>query len=116
LTLIELIFVILFVAIALVTLLYASTEGLRKSVSSEHLTVALHLAQEKMEQIFSDKEGKGYTYIIPENYPEEVNPDGCVGYTRRVEIETYSGYKRITVRVSHEGMPDVHLETLLANY
>jgi len=116
LTLIELIVVIFFVSIALTALLNSFNVSITKSTDSETLTIAVELAEEKLEEIRSDKDGRGYPFIISDNYPEEANPDGYANFTRSVSIVPHTNYKTIYVTVANPKIPNVQLATILANY
>ncbi len=116
LTMVELIVTLIFIGIALTALLSSFSTSVVKSTNSEALTLAVQLAEAKLEQIESDKSGRGYPFIINENYPEETAPDGYEGYTRGVNIVEYQDYKEITVTVSHPDMETVAISTILANY
>lgn len=116
LTLIELVVVIFFTSIALTALLNSFSVSITKSTDSEALTIAVELAEEKLEEIRSDKDGRGYPFIISDNYPEEVDPDGYANFTRTVSIVPYTDYKTIYVTVANPKIPNVRLATILANY
>ena len=115
-SLVELILVIVFVSVALTAILNTFTTSVSSSVDSEYISLAVQLAEGEMEQIKSDKSGKGYSYIIASNYPTETNPDGYAGFTRAVNITTYTDYKVVTVTVSHADVPTITLETIFTNY
>ncbi len=116
LTLIELVVVIFFTSVALTALLNSFNVSITKSTDSEALTIAVELAEEKLEEIRSDKDGRGYPFIISDNYPEEVDPDGYANFTRTVSIVPHTDYKNIYVTVSNPKIPNVQLATILANY
>ena len=116
LTLIELVIVTLFTSIALAALLNSFTVSITSSTDSETLTIAGELANAKLEQIRSDKDGKGYPFIIQSNYPQEINPEGYTNFTRAVSITAHTNYKTVQVTVSNPQIPDVTLTTILANY
>ncbi|NOY77762.1 MAG: type II secretion system protein [Calditrichaeota bacterium] len=116
LTLIELVMVIIFVSIALTALLNSFNVSITKSTDSESLTIAVQLAEEKLEEIRSDKDGRGYVYIVSDNYPQEVAPDGYANFTRTVSITDHTDYKTVSVTITHPDIPDVTLATILANY
>ncbi len=115
-TMVELVVTLIFIGIALTALLSSFSTSVVKSTDSETLTLAVELAEAKLEQIQSDKSGRGYPYIVSENYPDENNPDGYEGYTRQVQITAYQDYKEVTVSVSHPDMETVSISTILANY
>ncbi len=115
-TMVELIVTLIFIGIALTALLSSFSTSVVKSTDSETLTLAVELAEAKLEQIQSDKSGRGFPYIVSENYPDETNPDGYEGYTRQVRIMAYQDYKEVTVSVSHPEMETVSISTIVANY
>jgi len=116
LTLIELVMVIIFVSIALTALLNSFNVSITKSTDSESLTIAVELAEEKLEEIRSDKDGRGYFFIVSDNYPQEVAPDGYANFTRTVSIVSHTDYKTVYVTITNPKIPDVKLATILANY
>lgn len=115
-SLIELIMVIVFVSIAFVATLSMMTGGMQRSAETEILTQAVQLAEKKMEAIRSDKNSLGYHYLMQENYPVELNPEGLSGFKRSVVIVDFGSYKQITVKVEHESIKPVTLVTHMANY
>lgn len=115
-SLVELIFVMLFLGIALATTLSMVSTGVTKSMDSESMSLATTLAEQKMEEIRGDKNGRGYFYVTNSNYDTETNAGGYAGFTRTTTITTYSSYKEITVSVAKEDMPTVTLVTFLTNY
>ncbi|MCD6167572.1 hypothetical protein DRQ11_07015 [candidate division KSB1 bacterium] len=115
-SLVELVFVIVFISIALTAILNTFSTSVSSSVDSEYVSLAVQLAEGKMEQIKSDKAGKGYSYLVAGNYPSENNPDGYSGFSRTVNITTYTNYKVVTVTVTHSDVPTVTLETIFTNY
>ena len=115
-TLTELVIVVFFLSIALTSILLSFRTGLRSAADSGSLNLAAQLAEAKMEQIKSDKASFGYDHLVPQNYPEETDPDGFAGYVRTVTITDYTDYKKVEVTVTHENFPPVKLVTLFANY
>jgi len=115
-TLTELIIVIIFLGIALTSILLSFRTGLRSTADSGSLNLAAQLAEAKMEQIKSDKAAYGYDYLVSQNYPEESDADGFSGYVRTVTITDYSDYKKVEVQVTHGNSTPVKLVTLFANY
>lgn len=115
-TLLELLFVIVFLGVALVALLDMTSSSTSTVVNSQVVITATNLANEKMEQIFADKNSEGYGYIIQTNYPSEVNAEGQSGYNRYVTITDQGTYKEANVRVTHGGIPDLILTAFLTNY
>jgi len=116
LSFVELIVVIVFISIALASLLNVFSVSLTSSVGSEHLSLSVQLAEYKMEQVRSDKASFGYNYLRASNYPTENSPENYSGYTRSVLITTYSDYKKVEVSITKEGINDVSLVALFTNY
>ncbi|MCA9730962.1 hypothetical protein KC799_02460 [candidate division KSB1 bacterium] len=115
-SLIELIFVTIFLGIALTATLSMVSTGVTQSMDSEALSLATTLAEQKMEEIRGDKNGRGYFYITNENYLSESNAGGYSGYTRTTSITTYSTYKQVVVTVTKQNVPSMSLVTYLTNY
>ncbi|KAA3618077.1 MAG: type II secretion system protein [Calditrichaeota bacterium] len=115
-SLIELIFVIIFLGIALATTLTMVSTGVTQSMDSETLSLSSTLAEQKLEEIRGDKNGRGYFYITSQNYVTESNAGGYSGFTRTTTVTTYQNYKKIEVVVSKEDIPSVELVTFLTNY
>ncbi len=115
-TLIEAILVVTLVSIMGVALANLFTVGLRQSVHADFMTTAVGLANEKMEQILADKSGKGYPFIVADNYPAEWTLPDFPGYARTVSIQDTGEYKVVTVTVTHDKMVPVKLTTFLTNY
>jgi hypothetical protein len=85
-------------------------------MNTEFISTATNLANEKMEQIFADKRSKGYSFIAPNNYPSETNPNGYNGYIRSVAISTNSTNKMVVVTVTHNSIEPCVLTAWLTNY
>ncbi len=113
---IEVIIVMVFISIALVTLLNSFTIGVTSSVNSEYLSVAAQIAEFGMEQIKSDKAAHGFNYLISSNYPQDTNPEYFTGFTRSVYIITYTDSKVIRVTVSQNEIEEVVLVSIFTNY
>lgn len=113
---IEVIIVMVFISIALVTLLNSFTIGVTSSVNSEYLSVAAQLAEYEMEQIKSDKAAHGYNYLVSSNYPQISNPENFSGFTRSVYIIEYSDSKVIKVTVAQNDIEEVVLYSVFTNY
>ncbi len=115
-SLIELIMVVIFVGVAFVATIGMMTGSMQRSADSEIVTRAIFLAEQKMEQIRSDKNSLGYHHLLNENYPQEQDPEGYEGYLRTVTIQDFGAYKEIHVTVSHASIKPVVLVTQMANY
>ncbi len=99
-TLIEIVFSIIFVSIALLATMTMMSTSMLGSMNVEFMNTAANLANVKMENLFSDKKTLGYGYILAGNYPYETNVDGFPGFNRYVEVTTQTTDKRLTVRVT----------------
>ena len=112
----EMIVTVVFIGVVLIALLNTFNVGLRSAADSSSMSMSTQLAETKMEQIKSDKTSFGLNYLIPSNYPQEVNADGLSGYTRSVTITDYVNYKKVEVTVTHSEFPNIMLSTLFSNY
>jgi len=112
----EMIITIIFIGVALVSLLNTFNVGLRSASDSESISLSTQLAEAKMERIKSDKASFGFSQLIQQNYLQEENPDGYEGYSRTITITNFTNYKKVEVTVSHSKFPSVSLITLFANY
>ncbi|MFQ5863945.1 MAG: prepilin-type N-terminal cleavage/methylation domain-containing protein [bacterium] len=121
-TLIEVILIIVVLSIAIPSLMQLISSTLVNSNQSVIISQAIVYAQEKMEEIISDKKSptKGYDWVItPGNYPSDVPSNG---FTRTVLIEAagriYNGipYAFVQVKISHNEIPDIKLTTWLTDY
>lgn len=119
-SLIEIILVVLILGIALPPIITIFSQNLSNNVKSEWYTKATLLAEERMEQILSDKRAHSYEYIVsPDRYPEDT-PES--GFTRTVSIDE-SGhiidgipYAEIQVTISHPSINDVTITAWVTNY
>ncbi len=115
-TLVEVILVIVFSSIVFFAAVNMTSESVTSSFSTEVVTSATSLANEKMERILSDKKSLGYAHIAAGNYSTESTIEGYPGFTRSVNITTYTDHKKVEVVVSHSSIADCILVALLANY
>ena len=121
-TLIEAIIAIVALGILVPALVVLLRSAGLQSAKAERLTQAALLAQGKMDEVISDKKGRGYAYVdsmltpVPSLYDDAPLP----GYTRTVRASdtSYLGvsYKEVTVQVSTILIPDVVLQTWLTQY
>ncbi len=69
---------------------------------------ALALAEAGMEKVFYYRDVQGYNYLTSDNFPDETDPDGVAGFTRKYIFTSLSSLgkkigenmKQITVQVS----------------
>jgi len=108
--------VIVFGGITFLAIASTMSQSLSSSLSSEVMTMAADLANEKMERVFADKQTLGYAFIVSSNYPDETNPAGHNGFTRTLTVTTFSTYKRVEVRVMHPDIADCVLSAFMTNY
>ncbi len=108
--------VIIFLGVAFVATLGMMTGSIERSVDAETFTHAISLADQKLEDVRSDKNSLGYQYLLNENYPFESHIEGYAGFSREVKITDFGSYKQITVTVRHRGIKPVILVTQMANY
>ncbi len=102
--------------------------NIERAAQMEQTTIAMELAQEKLEQIIQDKKYQNYAYINSTNYPatpEDLTAQGFKGYTRITTItevdatnlttpQNGTGYKKITVNISAGGTTAATVETMVA--
>lgn len=115
-TLVETVLVIVFLGIAIVSVMDMMASGLVLNVNNEIATTAINLANEKMEAIFADRNGRGYDYVVEENYPDETDASGFAGYHRSVAITEQANSKEVEIRVTHARIEDCVLIAYLARY
>ncbi|MFQ5706878.1 MAG: Tfp pilus assembly protein FimT/FimU [bacterium] len=115
-SLIEMVLVIIFLGVALISTMEMMSSGLVHNLDNEVLTTAINLANDKMETIFADKNGKGFGYIDESNYAAETNANGYRGFSRYVTVTDQATYKEVKVRVTHPNIEDCILTAYLANY
>ena len=132
LTLIEVIFVIVRMAIALPVLVFSLSEQSKAGVNFEVSVVMSGLAQQKIEELIADKRANGYGAVAIDPAPPTENP--LPGYDRTAEVcyadpitlvETIpcdndtldTNYKIITVTVQKPGLATsgtVIVQTIIA--
>ena len=115
-SLLEIVIVIIFLGIALIATLSMTTSGLIDSVNNKFIITATNLANEKMEAIYADKKTKGYPFLVQNNYTDETNPNGIMGFNRYVTIINHSTYKEVKVKVTHARINDCIITAYLTNY
>ena len=129
-TLIEIIITIVLLAILTSGLMAMFTTYSKRNGDPSVFTQATELAQEKMEQIISDKENsaKGFSYVANANYPAENPVFGFTNFNRSVSIIYVDpagnlnapaagtpNYKNISVTVSNL-MGSVTTSTLIGSF
>jgi type II secretory pathway pseudopilin PulG len=114
--LLEIILVISILTVGMLTIMRSFRTGIKSSVGSETLSLATQLAEEKMEEIKSDKESSGFSFLHNSAYPGETDPEGFIGFIRSVQISNVSDYKLVQVTVTHQDVPNVVLTTVYENY
>ena len=136
-TLIETIITLVVLSIAAIGVLSVFTTGMKGSPNPLITNQAISLAQEKMDSIIGDKMNtttpRGFTYIIPGNYPAESPVTGFPAFSRSVNVYcvtagaldtnngdvppcTTSGYAHITVTVTNATVGNVNVDTVVTNY
>src|SRR5436190_19888374 len=85
-TLIEAIIAIVVLTIAIPPMLWSIREANIKRISPMMVSKARWLATEKLEDIIADRHSstRGYSYLVPANYPAEASIAGSPGFTRSV--------------------------------
>jgi len=115
-TLIELILVILFLSVAILSAMAMMSNSLTGGVKTELLSKATDLANEKMEQVLTGKNSKGYDSISNNNYADEQDVNGLSGFSSSVLVTTYDTYKEVEITVNHPETNSVTLTAFLTNY
>jgi Tfp pilus assembly protein PilV len=126
---VELILTMLVLSIGLASGYVLMDNSLSNSVTGDADVVASQLANEKLEQIISDKSFGGYDALAEGDYPPETLDAPYQNYSRQVDIyevnptdmstaEAGSGYKKVTVSVTwgNHDYETVNVVTLLTNY
>lgn len=122
-TLPEVVLILVIAAVAILPLgmLFANTSI--RSGEAHHATVMAQLAQTKMEEIAADKSSpaRGFTYLVPANYPSENPVPAFPGYSRSVAFapdSIYDGvtFRTVSVTVSFASVSPVTLTTWFTNY
>ena len=133
-TLIEIIITLVVLSIAVVGLLSVFATAIKVGANPVVLNQAIALAQEKMDAIIGDSmnTSRGFTYIIPGNYPSDIP---VTGFNRSVTIFCVnagalntdngvapgaggcaSGYTHVKVTVANNAIGSVSLDGLVTNY
>ncbi len=132
-TLIELIITIIVLAIAGIGVMSVFSNSMRTGANPLVVTQAAHLAREKMEIVIGDRQNtaRGFSWIIPANYPAENPVSGFSAFNRSVLIYCVSagdlntnvgsppcttGYAHITVSVTNAAIGTITSESIVANY
>ncbi|MBX3406405.1 MAG: type II secretion system protein [Phycisphaeraceae bacterium] len=112
-SLIEAIIAIVILSVAIPAMFWAVRDAAERRVEPVMLNRARWLAAEKIEDVLADRanSGRGYGYVVAENYPEESPVAGFAGFSRQVTIVERgpdlvgpgTGYKVVTVRVNYSG-------------
>ncbi|MBX7151302.1 hypothetical protein K1X84_06645 [bacterium] len=118
----EVITVILFIGIALPTLVMFFSQAISNGAEAEVQTKALMLCEQKMEEVLTDKlsPSRGYSWMTTPNRYVSENISG--GYTRTVAVATtgksFNGvaYAEITVTVSHSLITPIQLVSWATMY
>jgi Tfp pilus assembly protein PilV len=90
-------------------------------------SIAIQLANEKIEEVMADKTFQGYNSVLDEEYPEEDLSAPYQGFNRLVNVtevndsdliteEVGSGLKRVDVTVSWGGDDSVTVTSMVGDY
>ncbi len=122
-TLIETVFAIMIILIAVVGLFAIFTNAVAPSNAPQpyEIAVGIQYMQEGLERVYADRRNlsRGFSYITPANYPNE---NLGAGYSRTTTIGAWpvdtdtATYVQVTVQVSHNGRTVAQGATLMANY
>lgn len=121
-TLLETILTLVILSVGIFGAMLTTQNAAANSVSDDCKTIALFLANEKMEEIISDKAFKGYQYVLTNDYSSDSNS----GYTKSISIQEVqaqdlttsssgSGYMKVVVSVAWgtKNYEKVQIATLL---
>jgi type II secretory pathway pseudopilin PulG len=121
-TVIEVIVTILFVGLALPSIILLFTQSMSGSAEFHTDARALRMAEQKIEQILADRLSptRGYNWVTaPGRYPSESLGDG---FTRTTTITTAGkvlngvAYAEVVITVSHALITPVQIETWITRY
>ena len=122
-TLIEVVLIIVIAAITVLPLSMLFANGSIRSGDARNASVAVQLAQAKMEEIAADKASptRGLSYIVGGNYPSENPVTEFPVYSRSVTIapdSTYDGvtFRTVSVTVTCANIPPVAVTTWFTSY
>jgi prepilin-type N-terminal cleavage/methylation domain-containing protein len=122
-TLVEVVLVIVIAAVAVLPLSMLFANASIHSGDARNATVAVELAQSKMEEIAADKNSplRGITFLVAANYPAESPVATFPTYNRSVTFSpdsTYDGvtFRTVTVTVTNPNVPAVSLTTWFTTY
>ncbi len=132
-TLIELIITIIVLAIAGIGVMSVFSNSMRTGANPLVVAQATQLVREKMEIVMGDRQNtaRGFSWIIPANYPAENPVPGFSAFNRSVSIYCISsgdlnvnvgsppcttGYAHITVSVMNAAIGTITSESIVTNY
>ena len=127
-TLIELVFLIVVLFGSIVAFLSVSGEAGERVADNNDKAKAVQLAQEKLEQIISDRRNpdRDYSYIASANYSAETLTAPFVGFSRTVTISDASsnaacpssslGCKLVVVTVTKSSVTLASATLMIGNY
>jgi len=126
-TLIETIITLIVLSIAAIGVLSVFTAGMKGSANPLILNQAISLAQERMDSAIALKKSGGYNAVVTINpgVPAFAAPFNVFSWTQIVTCVAAdlvtpaactSGYRIVTVTVTHALIGDVALDTLVTNY
>ncbi len=122
-TLIEVVLVIVVAAVALLPLSMLFANSSIRSGDAQNASVAVELAETRMEEITADKNSpaRGYAYLVAANYPPESPVTAFPAYSRSVTIapdSTYDGvtFRTVSVTVTSPNIPPVTVTTWFTRY
>jgi len=129
LTLIEGIVTMVVMSIAIPPLVMAIGSASARRASQTLATRARWLASEGLEAVMADRHSltRGYSFLVPANYPSEATVIGFPGFARQTTIVTTgpnfapgSGYRTVSISVSYAdsigGPRTLTLATVLTDY
>lgn len=106
-TFIEVLLALLVVGMISTSLLELFSLNLKREGETETRTVALNLAQEKLEEMIKERRDRGFSYLVEENYPTEEEIPSFPFFSRSVSIDSLGpGLRQIKVVVEKRGNRD----------
>ncbi len=93
LSLVEVVFAIVILALAVPPLLVQVGVGAQQQQAALIQTNLVQIANERLNDVLADHANplRGYTYLVDASYPVDNAPRGLAGYTLRTELREVSG-------------------------
>jgi hypothetical protein len=125
-TIIDAVGLVVVLAVAVPGMAWGLAGAARQRSDTVMTNRARWLAVERLEQVIADRANpaRGYTFLVPANYPAETSIAGFPGFARSVAfVETGptltgagTGYRRATVTVTWSGGRSLALSSVLVDH